>query len=79
MTAKIDIRDLPDRWAEAWTLVLKGAEVIVMDGLIPRARLLPWGAAPSRVEGLHAGAIEAAEDFDAPLPDDFWTGRDTIL
>jgi hypothetical protein len=28
-----------------------------------------------RLPGLHPGAMQAAEDFDAPLPDDFWMGR----
>ena len=30
---------------------------------------------PDRTLGLHAGAIVAAPDFDAPLPDDFWAGQ----
>jgi hypothetical protein len=30
----------------------------------------------SRTAGLHAGAWEVAPDFDAPLPDEFWLGRD---
>jgi len=75
MNLKIDIRDFPARWEEVLALVSSGTEIIVMDGLIPRARLLPWGATPSRVEGLHAGAMQPSEDFDAPLPDDFWTGQ----
>ena len=29
---------------------------------------------PARVAGMHAGAIQAASDFDALLPDDFWAG-----
>ena len=29
-----------------------------------------------RVAGLHAGAWEVAPDFDAPLPDEFWLGKD---
>jgi hypothetical protein len=29
-----------------------------------------------RRAGLHAGAWEVAQDFDAPLPDEFWLGRD---
>jgi hypothetical protein len=29
----------------------------------------------SRVPGLHAGAILAADDFDGPLPDEFWAGQ----
>ena len=31
----------------------------------------------SRRAGLHAGVWDVAADFDAPLPDDFWLGRDT--
>ena len=29
-----------------------------------------------RRAGLHAGAWEVAQDFDAQLPDEFWLGRD---
>ena len=29
-----------------------------------------------RIAGLHAGAIVMAPDFDAPLPDEFWLGKD---
>ncbi len=29
-----------------------------------------------RVLGLHPGAMEASEDFDAPLPDSFWLGEE---
>ena len=29
-----------------------------------------------RRAGLHAGAWQVAPDFDAPLPDEFWLGRD---
>jgi hypothetical protein len=32
----------------------------------------PLDIAP-RVAGLHPGAIWASEDFDEPLPDEFWT------
>ena len=39
------------------------------------ARLTTSGAQPALVPGLHAGAIQTAPDFDAPLPDDFWMGR----
>ena len=30
----------------------------------------------ARMPGLHAGLYWIAEDFDAPLPDDFWLGAD---
>jgi hypothetical protein len=29
-----------------------------------------------RRAGLHVGAWEVAQDFDAQLPDEFWLGRD---
>ena len=29
-----------------------------------------------RVLGLHLGAIETTEDFDAPLPESFWLGEE---
>lgn len=29
-----------------------------------------------RVLGLHPGAMEASDDFDAPLPDSFWLGEE---
>lgn len=29
-----------------------------------------------RVLGLHQGAWTVAEDFDGPLPDEFWLGKD---
>jgi hypothetical protein len=29
-----------------------------------------------RVSGLGKGKWQAADDFDAPLPDEFWLGRD---
>ncbi len=72
MTTNIDIRELPARWGEALALVSAGGEVLLLDGSIPRARLVPVG---SRIAGLHPGAIQMAEDFDAPLPDDFWAGN----
>jgi antitoxin (DNA-binding transcriptional repressor) of toxin-antitoxin stability system len=28
-----------------------------------------------RTPGLHQGSIQTSEDFDAPLPEDFWIGQ----
>lgn len=28
----------------------------------------------ARVLGLHAGSIQMSDDFDEPLPDEFWLG-----
>jgi len=75
MPTTIDIRDLPARLNEALALTAAGHEVVLLDGSTPRARLVPLAEAAVRVAGLHAGAIQPAADFDAPLPDDFWVGR----
>ncbi|WP_293121381.1 DUF2281 domain-containing protein [Moorena sp. SIO4G3] len=34
---------------------------------------------PPRVFGLHAGLVEISEDFDEPLPDEFWLGENDPL
>jgi antitoxin (DNA-binding transcriptional repressor) of toxin-antitoxin stability system len=72
MSTTIEFRELPARLGEALALVAAGCEVILTDGATPRARLVPCADPNRRVPGLHAGAFQAAADFDAPLPDDFW-------
>jgi antitoxin (DNA-binding transcriptional repressor) of toxin-antitoxin stability system len=74
MLTTMEIRDLPARLEEALALVSAGGEVILTDGPTARAKLVACPSALPRVAGLHAGAIQAAADFDAPLPDDFWAG-----
>lgn len=75
MATTMDIRELPDRLGEVLAVAALGGEVILTDGEIPRARIVPLGGASPRVAGLHPGAIQAAPDFDAPLLDDFWVGH----
>ena len=61
---------------ELLALLASGTEVIITDSGTPVARLV--SVSPShapRVAGLHAGAIRSGEDFDDPLPDEFWTGN----
>jgi antitoxin (DNA-binding transcriptional repressor) of toxin-antitoxin stability system len=74
-TTLIDIQELPSRFTEIVELARTGTEVIVTEGQVPRAKLLPIASAKTRIPGLHAGAWTFANDFDAPLPDDFWTGE----
>lgn len=76
MSSTVDIRDLPSRFREAVAQAASGDEVIVADGSVPRAKLVPIAPAEARrprVPGLRAGAIEMSPDFDAPLPDESWT------
>ena len=74
MLAKtVDVHEAQTRLSD----VLTGAEVILTQGNQPLARLVPVSplttSAP-RAAGLHAGAIWTSDDFDEPLPDEFWTG-----
>jgi len=54
------------------SLVAQGREVVLTQDNTPIARLVPI---TNRVAGLHAGAIWTSEDFDEPLPDEYWTGN----
>jgi antitoxin (DNA-binding transcriptional repressor) of toxin-antitoxin stability system len=66
----IDIRSERTDLENLLSLVAEGTEVLLTDGDTPVARLIPVG---KRVAGLHAGAIWSSEDFDEPLPEEFWT------
>jgi antitoxin (DNA-binding transcriptional repressor) of toxin-antitoxin stability system len=70
----IDVQELTTRFEEIISLAMRGTEVIVMKKNVPRARLVPLASGQARVAGLHHGAIETTEDFDAPLPEAFWVG-----
>jgi len=75
MSTLIEFRELPSQFDEVLALAASGNEMLLTDGGTPRARLVPLASSRPRVAGLHPGAIQASADFDAPLPDDFWTGR----
>lgn len=72
MTSTVEVSEIPSRWAELLASAEAGSEVIVTEGNVPKARLTPL--VRPRVLGLHPGAIEISEEFDAPLPDEFWMG-----
>ena len=69
-TTSIEIKDVPTRLPEVLENAKAGTEVIITQGNVPRARLFLITPQKERVLGLHAGAYEIADDFDAPLPDE---------
>jgi antitoxin (DNA-binding transcriptional repressor) of toxin-antitoxin stability system len=76
MTTTIDVREAETSLRRVLALVHSGTEVVLTEDDRAVARILaPVPAALSRrTAGLHRGAIEAAEDFDEPLPDELWNG-----
>ena len=84
MAAKtVTIEEAQTHLPELLTLVKQGKEVIIAKGKEPLAKLTPLGQAKEgqaetpRVFGDYKGQIWVSDDFNAPLPDEFWFGRGT--
>ena len=79
MTTTIDVNEAQQQLSKLLELAKAGNEVIIAEGSTPVARLT--GIAPTsvqrqaRIAGLHQGAAWVSEDFDQPLPDEFWMGN----
>jgi len=72
----VEVEEAKEKLKELIELVGEGAEIVLTDGRVPLARLVPVApAAATRVAGLHAGSVTTAPDFDDPLPDDFWSSE----
>ena len=79
----IDIRELPHRIDEAIAQSQAGVEVVIVDGGVPQAKIVPVEQSPPsqeavkpRIAGLHPGAFVIADDFDEYLGDEFWGLKD---
>lgn len=79
MTQTVSVDEAQEKLPDLLAQALAGNEVIITDDGKPVARLVPVQvAAPrkKRVAGLNRGAIWTSEDFDEPLPDEFWLGQE---
>jgi antitoxin (DNA-binding transcriptional repressor) of toxin-antitoxin stability system len=77
LTKTIDVGEAQSHFSEILSLVAEGAEVILTEDNKPVARLVAFSASDtSRVAGLHNNAIWTSDDFDGPLPDEFWIGTE---
>lgn len=73
MTKTVDIQEA--QLPELLALALEGNEVIITENNKPVARLIPVTSSDKpRVAGLNRGQAWVGEDFDEPLPEEFWTG-----
>ena len=75
-TQTVDILETQPRLADLLEIAANGDDVIIVAGAKPLARLVHIAPAhKKRVAGLNSGAISTSDDFDVPLPDEFWTGE----
>ncbi|MDM8517191.1 hypothetical protein QUF76_13400 [Desulfobacterales bacterium HSG16] len=62
--------------SELLLLISKGDDIIIEKDNKPFAKLTAIsGFGKKRVPGLNRGEIRVSEDFDEPLPDEFWLGK----
>ena len=75
LTKQVDLRKSQINLHDLLTLVQEGNEVVLTEGANPLARVIPiTPSSTPRMAGLHPGAIQTSEDFDEPLPEEFWVG-----
>ena len=76
MTKTVDIDSTQEKWADLIALAQNGTEVILATGLKPLARIVPVEPVTTkRIMGMHEGQTWMSDDFDAPLPEEFWGGK----
>ena len=71
MSTQDILAELPRLSAEDQELIAK----VLHD--LKAEKQTPSAASGPRTAGLHEGAWIIADDFDDPLPDEFWFGKDT--
>ena len=78
MTRTVSVDEAQEKLQDLLAQALAGNEVIITEHGKPVARLVPVPVAPpkkKRVAGLNRGTIRTSEDFDQPLPDEFWLAK----
>jgi prevent-host-death family protein len=73
----VNADEAQSRFADLLAIASNGGEVIITQDGKPLARLVPvTPPKKKRIAGLNRGSIWTSEDFDKPLPDEFWTGQE---
>lgn len=75
LTKKLDIQKNSITIIDLLTLMQDNTEIVLTDGDIPLAKVIPIEHIDEKVvpkAGLNLGAMVMGDDFDEPLPDEFW-------
>lgn len=79
VTKRIDVQTTTQTLEDLIAMLNADTEVLLTKGDTIVARLAKAEAMPiapkPRVAGLHAGTTWVSDDFDDPLPDEFWLGQ----
>jgi prevent-host-death family protein len=78
MTQTVSVDEAQDKLQDLVAQAVAGNEVIITEHGTPVVRLVPviMPSKKKRVAGLNRGTISTSEDFDEPLPDEFWLGQE---
>jgi antitoxin (DNA-binding transcriptional repressor) of toxin-antitoxin stability system len=72
----IEISEQTGSVAALLKLAQEESGLLLLDSGRPVARVIPLPElSRERTAPLHPGAMQVADDFDAPLPDEFWLGQ----
>jgi len=73
----VNIDEAKSQLADLIAIASEGGEVIITQDGKPLARLVPIAKPKGkRIAGLNRGSIWTSQDFDEPLPDEFWIGQE---
>lgn len=72
----IDVHEAQSQLLHLLALALQGGDIVISKDNVPVAKLVAIEPQTQhRVASLHQGAIQMSDDFNAPLPDEFWLGN----
>lgn len=77
-TQTINLDKVEKQLAELLAIAENNGEIVIAQNGKPLARLesVSQPKKKKRVAGLNRGMIWTSEDFDEPLPDEFWLGKE---
>lgn len=77
VTKTIDITAMQVFKDTLMQLLEQDTELILVEGTTPVAKVIPIEESPvKQLTGSLRGLIEMSDNFDDPLPDEFWFGKE---
>jgi prevent-host-death family protein len=69
---QVNVHEAKTHFSKLVARAERGEEIVIARGGKPVAKLVPAEVHPKRPLGLLKGQIWMSDDFDDPLPDEFW-------